>query len=254
MRNPARRNRNIGTAKQGHGQNNKLKIPAPCGDLKSFYERLLHFEKTERTINGHDFLFIVEQTRPGSTHACSVEDISVIIEQIPADDYGELKFIVLRQPKRKEEIIAPVWGRLIYSYEFEGNHFPAIILDAIDFSKKIKWTSKLSIEAQQELNRLISDGHEIRNDRRHFTAFYKMEHVRSTQLYRTLPHEFGHYVQYLQYVERAAIEGEEFEQWEQRRDDYFNIPNVEKEKFAHNYADHLKAALTEQKIIPFDPR
>ena len=39
---------------------------------------------------------------------------------------------VRRQPKRKEEIISPVWGRLIYSYEFENDYCPAIILDAID--------------------------------------------------------------------------------------------------------------------------
>jgi len=38
MKNPIRRNRNIGTAKQGFGQNNKLKIPSPFGTLQAFYE------------------------------------------------------------------------------------------------------------------------------------------------------------------------------------------------------------------------
>lgn len=54
-----------------------------------------------------------------------------MITHIPSEDYGDLRFIILRQPKRKEEIISPVWGRLIYSFEFEHEYAPAIILDAV---------------------------------------------------------------------------------------------------------------------------
>jgi len=61
MYNPTRRNRNIGTAKQGHGSNNKLTIPSPCVVSKDFYERLGSYEKVERLINGHAFLFIMKQ-------------------------------------------------------------------------------------------------------------------------------------------------------------------------------------------------
>ncbi|MFD2968899.1 hypothetical protein [Sphingobacterium bambusae] len=109
MNNPARRNRNIGTVKRGFGQNNKLTIPEPCGVLQSFYERLTDYYKIKSVINGHDFLFVIEQTRADSQHPCSVIDIETIIEQIPKEDYGELKLIVLRQPKRKEEILSPTW-------------------------------------------------------------------------------------------------------------------------------------------------
>lgn len=254
MKNPTRRNRNIGTPKQGIGQNNRLTIPEPCGILKSFYERLVDYIKVKKTINGHDFLFIVESIRETSKHACSISDIETIIEQIPKMDYGELKFIVLRQPKRKEEILASNWGRFVYSYEFEGEYFPAIILDAVDFTKKFKRSNKLSIDGQKELDRLKNDGHEIINDGRHFTADYKIESVRNTQLYRTLPHEFGHYVQYLNFVVRPATEDEGFEIWEQRRDNYFKIPVLEKEKFAHNYADNFREQLMKQRLIPFEPR
>jgi hypothetical protein len=118
MYNATRRNRNIGTAKQGYGQNNKLSIPAPYLVSPSFFERLGAYEKVTRVINGHTFLFIVEATTPGSGHACSISDITKMIGYVSPADYGALKFIVLRQPKRKENILSPTWGRLIYSYEF----------------------------------------------------------------------------------------------------------------------------------------
>ncbi len=251
MKNPIRRNRNIGTSKQGHGQNNKLTIPEPCGILKSFYERLVDYEKIKKIINGHEFLFIIEKTRDNSLHSCSVKDIETIIEQIPKKDYGDLKLIIFRQPKRKEETLSPTWGRLIYSYEFENNYFPAIILDSFDLTRKFKWTTKLSIDSQKELERLLEDGHEIVNDGRNFVAEYKLENVRNTQLYRTLLHEFGHYVQYLEFVVRPGNEDEDYELWEKRNDKYFEIPKEEKEKFTHKYSDNLKVELTKKKIIPF---
>lgn len=254
MRNPSRRNRNIGTAKQGLGQNNKLTIPQPCDVLKSFYERLVDYQKIKSVINGHEFLFIIEQPRTDSKHSCSVADIETIIEHIPKEDYGELKLIVLRQPKRKEEILSPTWGRLIYSYKFGNDYFPAIIIDTVDFKRKFKWKNTLSIDDQKEIQRLIEDGHKIENDGRHFIAEYELKNVRNTQLYRTLLHEFGHYVQYLDFVERPATEDEEYEVWKARQDRYFKIPNAEKEKFAHKYADNLKTKLTEMKIIPFEQK
>jgi hypothetical protein len=151
MRDATRRNRNIGTSKQGHGKNNELTIPQPALILKSFYERLDNYKKIPKTINGHDFLFVVEKTRDTSEHACSINDISRIIENISTKDYGDLKLIVLRQPKRKEETLSPVWGRLIYSYEFENDYSPAIIIEAMDFERKFKWTKKLSVESRREL-------------------------------------------------------------------------------------------------------
>lgn len=252
MRDTTRRNRNIGTSKQGHGKDNELTIPQPAEILKSFYERLDNYKKIPKTINGHDFLFVLEQTRETCEHACSINDISKIIENIPTKDYGDLKLIILRQPKRKEETLSPVWGRLIYSYEFEGDYYPAIILEAIDFERKFKWTKKLPVESQRELERLREDGHKIVDDKRHFIADYEIDNVRNTQLYRTLIHEIGHYVHYLEFVERPGTDEEEFEEWEKRNDLYFNLPKSEKEQFAHKYADRLKKELNEKKIIPFE--
>jgi len=251
MRNPTRRNRNIGTENQGFGQNNKLKIATPYGELKSFYERLENYQKESRIINGHEFLFITEQTRENSVHSCSINDLERIIQNIPSQDYGELKFIVRRQPKRKEEIISPVWGRLIYSYEFENDYCPAIILDAIDVTKKFKWSKKQSIEDQKEFERLLNDGHVFEESKREFIAEFTIEKSRNTQLYRTIIHEFGHYVHYINST--FVSDEENYDEKERLEDIYFSLSKSEKEKYAHKYADELKSKLESQKIIPFEP-
>lgn len=235
MHNPIRRNRNIGTAKQGYGQSNKMKIPSPCLVSKSFYERLGKYEKIERVINGHSFTFVIEETRLSSTHACSVKDIERMIGYIPSSDYGALKLIVLRQPTRKEEIVSPVWGRLIYFYEFENDFHPAIILEAANYEKRLRWTRHLVPDDQKELERLKADGHQFSEDKRNYSCLLRKENVRNTQLYRTLLHEFGHYVHYSTTEEKL----------------YNDTSKDEKERFAHNYADDLSEKLKQENLIPF---
>ena len=256
MYNPTRRNKNIGTKKQGYGQNNKLTISSPYGDLKSFYEKLTDYQKEIRLINNHEFIFIIEKPRKNSIHSCSINDIERIIEYLPVEDYGELKYIILRQPKRKEEILSPVWGRLIYSYDFENEYFPAIILDAIDLEKQLFWPKKQTIEDQQEFERLKTDGHTFTETKRNFIAEFQPQNIRNTQLYRTLPHEFGHYVHYLEVVERPGYnenkEDIDYYEYYNRMDLYFRIPINEKEKFAHTYAEKLKSKLVNENKIPFD--
>ncbi|MFC0425633.1 hypothetical protein [Chryseobacterium scophthalmum] len=252
MFNPTRRNRNIGTENQGFSQDNKLKISTPYGTLKSFYERIEKFQTEIRIINEHEFLFITEETRENCFHSCSVNDLAKIIQHIPKEDYGELRFIILRQPKRKEEIISPVWGRLIYSFEFENEYFPAIVLDSIDLNKKLIWSKKQTIEDQKEFTRLKEDGHLFIENKRNFVSELKLESSRNTQLYRTLLHEFGHYVHCLEVVERPGNDDEDYDAKEIRDNHYMSLPKVEKEKFANQYADRLKKRLTDDKIIPFE--
>lgn len=252
MFNPTRRNRNIGTENQGFSQNNKLKISTPYGTLKSFYERIEKYQTEIRIINGHEFLFIIEETRKDCFHSCSVNDLAKIIQHIPKEDYGDLRFIILHQPKRKEEIISPVWGRLIYSFEFENEYFPAIVLDSIDLNKKLIWSKKQTIENQKEFTRLKEDGHLFIENKRNFVSELKLNPSRNTQLYRTLLHEFGHYVHYLEVVERPGNDDEDYDAKDSRDDYYMSLPKVEKEKFAHQYTDRLKKKLADDKIIPFD--
>lgn len=257
MRDNTRRNRNIGTAKQGYGQNNKMKIAEPlfASDCRWFPERLEKYRKEVRVINDHEFVFIVEDTIKGYYHACSVDDVAGMISHVPVDDYGEMKYIVLRQPKRKEALLSPVWGRLIYSYEFEGDYFPAIILEAAEEGFLLKFSRKLSVGNVKEIERLKKDGYKFVEDRKSFQAQVFPENVRSTLLYRTLLHEFGHYRQYLSVVEDLGNEDEEFEEWEKRRDYYHDsILSSEKEKFAHSYADKLRTKLENEGIIPLEKK
>lgn len=282
MLNPTRRNKNIGTAKQGYGQDNKLVVPYPAVEMKSFFERLGEYKTIEKIINEHKFRFVVEKTRQNSFHACTIEDIEQILNQIPKEDYGELKLIILRQPTRKEENLKSVWGRLIYSYEFENNYSPAVIIEAVDLDRTFKWPKKLSIDSQKELERLKEDGHKIKMSKRFYEAEYELSNIRATQLYRTLPHEFGHYVHYLEVVKRPLSEIQNqinqldeqiddndtsetnplFDKWDslvneykkriqELEEKYFSIPSSEKEVFAHSYADELKKDLTQRGIVPF---
>lgn len=251
MFNPLRRNRNIGTAKQGFGQQNRLRIPQRRSGLR-FVESLGEYQKQKVEINGHDFIFVVEKTREDSLHACSIEDVKRIIAHIPTEDYGSLRLIIFRQPRRKEEILSPVWGRLIYYFEFEHEYYPAVVIEAGMFPRKMKWKTSLSLESQKELDRLKEDGHKFINNGKYWIADMLPEYVRATQLYRTLPHEFGHYSHYLNVVERMGEENEDYELWEQRYNHYFNLPTSEKEEFAHRYAVSLKRKLEERGVIPFD--
>lgn len=254
MKNPIRRNRNIGTAKQGYGKDNKLVIPRPAIVMKNFFERLTKYTKEYRTINGNYFQFVIEETRENSKHSCTVNDIAEILKHINPSDYSRLNLIILRQPKRKEEILNSVWGRLIYLYEFENEVKPAIIIEAQEIGKPIKWKNNLKPDFQKELERLRLDGHTIKRTKREFIIESNIESIRSTQLYRTIPHEIGHYKHFLEMVGEIedSPDSETYEEYELREDKYHNLSTDIKEKYAHNYADRFKEEMTKVGLIPFE--
>ncbi|MEM6884393.1 MAG: hypothetical protein AAF571_05120, partial [Verrucomicrobiota bacterium] len=123
--NPTRRNRNIGTAKQGYGKSNQLAIPQPKDIERSYYETLtdpvIHKIKVHKTY----IPVVVERSKEGFYHSCSPDDIELILNHIPQDDLMGLGLIVFRQPKNKEQILSPVWGRLIYAYKYKRGYHPA---------------------------------------------------------------------------------------------------------------------------------
>lgn len=242
--NPTRRNRNIGTAKQGHGLENKMSIPRPSVTAKFFYERLGDYKRNEIEINGKKYIFVIETTLADSQHACSIEDVARVLEFIPPADLEGLDLIVFRQPKRKEWILSSVWGRLIYCYEFEKRLCPAIILEAVDYTEKIRWKKRFSVDDRRELQCLIEDGHPIIDTGRFYEAPCEHANVRNTQLFRTLPHEIGHYLDYLNHVELPAKAGADtHEEWSRLRDVYNSRPASEKERFAHDYANQKRKIL-----------
>lgn len=256
MFNPIRRNRNIGTSKQGRGKNNFLKVPDIAPAYKDFTELLDEYTKELRVINGTTFEFVIEKTRKGNEHCCSVNDISEILKYVPKEDYGQLNLIVFRQPTKKEAILKSAWGRLIYSYDFENVYRPAIILEAFIPQESFKLSKSQTPEGLKEIERLKKDGHSIVTTKRNFIIQQSRASVRNTQLYRTLLHEIGHYKHLMEEVGEYDFEDtsdEDFKDYLSRFDQHISQPTAIKEAYAHAYADKMKAELSEKGIIPFDP-
>ena len=250
--NSTRRNRKIGTSAQGHGQNNELVIPSLLHGDRLWAATLKSFKKVTRSVSGRELIFIIEEEKFGRVHACSVADICNVLKHVPFDDWHQLTTFVFRQPTRKQKIISPAWGRLFYSADLgvpnrkSLTFGPTLMLESTQAVETINWGPRLSVDALQELNRLRDDGHEIIGDGRRYLIHTTTASVRSTQLYRTLLHEIGHWVDFLNKVVRA--EGD----YDELRRRYFARPRGEREVFAHRYAEETGSRLIKSGIFPFD--
>ena len=253
-RNPTRRNRNIGTARRGHGQNNELVIPALSGVLH-WSERIGDHRVEDRVIANRDVRFVIEANALGCIHPCAVDDVARVLCALPQSDWAGLQTIVFGQPTRKQLTMSPVWGRLLYYAELsnaKGNRIakgPAIILDAVQVNKPVVWTTSLGPDGGKELDRLKADGHDVQRSGRKFSITVSASSARNTQLYRTLLHEVGHWFDWLSKVEEPAAQGGD---WESLERAYFTRPKAEREAFAHRYAYTQRAVLEAKKVIPFD--
>lgn len=235
MKNPIRRNKNIGTSKQGVRKQSVFRLPFDSKNLLDFYEKLGIYKKLEIDLGNKNILFVVESTKKDFIHACSIDDIVHILKSVDFKYWEALEMVVLRQPKKKEIFISPVWGRLIYSYSFENQYKKAIILESINCSKKLKWSKKLGIDNQKELDRLKRDGHLILEQKNQYEIQININSARNTQLYRTLLHEIGHLYHF-------AITEKEV---------YKRFLSSEKENFAYQFSDRMKKELEDRQIIPF---
>ena len=240
-RNPARRNRNIGTAAQGHGNDGELTIPGPA----YFWERLRNPVWVTRVIGDRQLTIAVEPPRAGWSYSVTPDEIATVLRLIPAADHSDLGLVALRQPTNKQEIINPVWGRLRYFVEIGRYSGPCVILEAVRPNDRQTWRRSGPLELA-EIERLKRDGHEVTQTRRGVVIESDHSSVRATQLYRTLPHEVGHYVDYLQKVETGPESG-----WKQRRDRYWSLPVDEREVFAHRYADEFRRQHEATGVLPF---
>ena len=253
-RNPIRRNRNIGTPKQGYGRDNRLVIPERRYG-PTFLGDVGRHRVVVRKIGSKDLRFLVEETRDDCVHACTVDDIAHVLAQLPGDDWEGLDLIYLRQPTRKQEVLSLVWGRLAYYTEIADLKGAALILEAIDTSKPRKWPLSLDPEAAVELERLREAGHRIETTRRAHIVRSSLGTGRATQLYHTVLHETGHWVDYLRSVEKPAAQSEDQgDDWSHRWDLYWSRPPKEREAFAHRYADEVKRKLSNAGVIPFERR
>lgn len=250
-RNPTRRNRNIGTAKQGRGQDNRLVIPETCPEDRLFYEILDDAIPVARKISDREIMFLVQPVNRGFAHACTVDDICQVLENVPASDLTGIDLLVLRQPTRKQVILRPVWGRLCYFADTGKHQGRAIFIEAGQPGKSYRWSRSQTPGATAELDRLRADGHGIEEDRRGFTITPNLDSIRTTQLYHTLSHELGHHVDYLGTVSERAKDREDYVR---KQVEYFARPQREREEFANRYADEQVRLLRDRGIIPFARR
>jgi len=254
--NPTRRNRNIGTAKSGHGQDNRMTVPAVAHGEYRFWERIENARQASRVVSGRLIRFFVQPTRADCVHACTIDDLARMLSYLPAPDWAGIGAILLRQPRRKEQTLEAVWGRFSYAADLvdgRGNVLyagPAIVIEAVNPGTSIKFGRRLFPEGMAELERLKTDGHIIRSGDREHTVQSTLESCRATQLYRTFPHEVGHWVDFLKKVELPGMD--ESSDYSTLLDRFYSRPSKEKEQFAHGYAEQLKLQLTASQAIPFD--
>lgn len=250
--NPNRRNRNIGTAKQGHGQNNHQTVPTGFPQDRIFYEHIVNAIVVLRTILHHNMTFLVEPTQLGCIHACTVDDICHILQFLPAEHVEGIDVIILRQPTRRQAMLCPVWGRFVYYSGIGKYSGPAIYLEAQDLKERWRWDTSMSPDEQKELTRLYKDGHQITQTKRYYEIASTLEAIRCTQLYRTLLHEFGHYVDWLTHSLIPSTETNDPDECGHIRERFDSKPAREREAFAHKYADTIREKLTSQGNMPFD--
>jgi len=218
-RNPVKRNRNIGTKKAGYKRQSDFGIPDQ--NYQPFYENIKVESRCRRTINGKDYNFVTEKLKSGYTYTCSVDEICEVLSHCPVGDLDGLSLIILRQPKRKEEIFSCCWGRLQYFFEYNGEVQPAIIIEAVIPNRDIVHKkSVLSLFHKKKLLTLQTEGHELIEGKRAITVRTTFQAAKNTQLYRTLLHEVGHYVFW-------------------KSDNYVDTYE-EKELYADNYAKKIR--------------
>lgn len=214
MENPARRNRKLGTAKHERGYRNKMVIPLRTHPKKRYYlENLGPYTTQKRCFGKHELLFVIEKPRAGCTHACSVEEIVRVLSFVPEDDLRLLKFVVLRQPKRKEELLGVVWGVWCPDISIGNLTGCAIFLETQDITKSVRWKKPFFSSWLGELERWRLQGAKVVEGPHYLELFYTFEAVRQRQLFETLPHEIGHHRHWLtdkNYWHRTDRECEEF--------------------------------------------
>jgi hypothetical protein len=169
--------------------------------------------------------FVVQEALKGYTHACSVSDVENLMRSLPEEDLKGISQIVFHQPTHKEEISSPRWAAYYPEYSYRSVTGPAILLEALNLSKPLKWKTSLTPEDQKELALLESEGHKITRRKNGILISVDASSVRRTQLERSFIHELGHHVDY--------------------KKDPVNFSKKSKrlkEDFANKYYNHLKSS------------
>lgn len=235
-RNPTRRNRKIGQKWHGRSRDNTMGIPSKWSSPRVFYEELNDPVFSTLSIQKHEITLVVEPTLKDYYYACTPEDVERLLMDADLDHLQEIDLLVFHQPKRKEELMASCWGRFVYWANLGRYEGSAIYLTATSKGLSHKRELSQGPEGQKELERLMADGHEVKKGKREIEIHSPPEAVRTTQLFRTIPHELGHCVDWLTNclipVESSSSE-EEADYIEKM---FWSKPFNDKEAFAHRYA------------------
>jgi hypothetical protein len=226
-------------------------IPQRWWDSRIFWEQLSRFTVVTRQVRGRDLPFVVEATRRDSVHACTVDDIAAVLNTAPARHVSGIQGVLLRQPKRKEEVLASVWGRLGYAAEVGPIRGPVIVVEAQPIPMVVTWSARCDPAQQEELDRLRQEADRGEFNGRKHVLHFGLPAVRAVQLYRTVLHELGHWADYDEKVELPSGNGSGGS-WIDFHEAYFRRPVSERESFAHRYACELAQDLKARGLIPFE--
>jgi hypothetical protein len=188
MYNPIRRNRNIGTKKAGFKSQSVFK-DAPCQG-----HHFLKSEKRKEIIHGTPVTFYIDTPRIGYVHSCSVEDVVGILNQLPKEDVEGIEHIQFKQSSRKQNNFSPAWGRLYYHVPPKWH--PLLVVEAQPCPLVIKTDLSLDSFWQAEVEFLKECCEVYKLEKRHHRFVFGIPHIRKVQLFRTVPHEIGHWVDY----------------------------------------------------------
>lgn len=128
----------------------------------------------------------------------------------------------------------------------------AICLEAQPINGSLKWGNSLSPFYQKELKALKQDGHEIAKFKRGWKVFTTPETVRNTQLFRTLPHEFGHAVDFLKNNLEPSFVTKTEEEDEYIIKVFDSKSALDKEEYANRYAREFYDKHAGAGDLPFD--
>jgi hypothetical protein len=263
--NPTRRNRNLGTEKQGYGQDNELTIPHGCNwnyDWKAHWEKLSDYRILSEVISGNKTTFIVEKPTDGFYFALTPWDVIKVLNMLDKELWQDVELFIWRNQFRKERILGGAWGRIAYwaniNSSLEGT---AIFFHSLGKTFEWGWKKKLKPEDGKELERYREAGIKVLNEKRQLRLLSSPEADRYVQLYHTLPHELGHLDDYSKHWNWLG-EGVEYgrdddalEESNRRIDEgtphYDQKPAHEKEVYAHRFSDQLREKLKLNGNIPF---
>ncbi len=245
-----RRNRKIGSEDFGWRKQSPAVVPERWGEVH--YEQLRDPVVVHRTVHRRDLPIVVEPTLDGFVHACTPDDIACLLNLLPAEALFHVRGlggIILRQPTRKAERLAPVWGRLVFASDVEPVSGAAVYLEAQRRHARWGFGSRQSVEAQHEFARLEQLAPLRRTGKRQHEFEWGLMGLRRWLLYHTLIHEVGHWVDFLLKVEIPwQVEGANSAL---AYDAYWRRPVAEREAFAHRFSDEQRDELIRAGKIPF---